>query len=585
MLKLNLLPVIFPHFFLNNSPPGYLALFSFRKPILKMKKLLENVMHITKNMCIGVLLSSAFLIHQHAYAAKALELRHQPLSVLGNFFVQDNDIKTLAIDRDFNHVTHVRVQQTFKGYPVHGGEAVVHLPSNVQLTNQKGELLAQALAKQLSGSMNGVLFQGLQKDLAVMPLDIFSKLQLEKALQHAIQIYRTNNTELKRFTDSQVNPMVFVDKNAVAHWAFKINFIAYTAHQVPKKPSYIMDAMNFEIYQAWDDMKTLHDDKGGGYGGNEKIGKSLYDGIANDYPYLDIQRDDAQKICYLKNKDVTVKDIRRNQMPVQFVCPDNSQQHGVYWDADFDAINGAYSPSNDALFIGKVVKEMYQQWFGIPVLQQNGKPMMLNMLVHEDMENALWNGGEMVFGDGGKDFYPLVSLGVGAHEIAHGFTEQHANLEYYSQSGGLNESFSDMAAKAAEFYAYGHHSWEIGSEIIKASGGSLRYLDEPTKDCLPGDRPGDDCSISQAKDYHQDLNVHYSSGVFNKAFSFLSTTPGWDTHKAFSVMVKANMHYWTSTDNFAAAACGVLDATKDYGYDTAAVTKAMAGVGIKTIRC
>src|SRR5581483_7252540 len=145
-----------------------------------------------------------------------------------------------------------------------------------------------------------------------------------------------------------------------------------------------------------------------------------------------------------------------------------SREHNnLYWSGNFDKVNDANSPGNDALYTGKVIKDMYQKWYGIPVLTQNGKAMMLNMVVHENMENAYWDGSEMVFGDGGDDFYPLVSLGVGAHEISHGFTEQHSNLEYYGQSGGLNEAFSDMAAQVAEYYATGHNSWQIGSELMK----------------------------------------------------------------------------------------------------------------------
>jgi len=50
-------------------------------------------------------------------------------------------------------------------------------------------------------------------------------------------------------------------------------------------------------------------------------------------------------------------------------------------------------------------------------------------------------------------------------------------------------------------------------------------------------------------------------------------------------MVQANTHYWTSTDGFATAACGVVWAAKDYGYNVDTVTKAMAQVGISTAKC
>ncbi len=53
----------------------------------------------------------------------------------------------------------------------------------------------------------------------------------------------------------------------------------------------------------------------------------------------------------------------------------------------------------------------------------------------EDYENAFWNGEVITFGDGNTTFYPFVSLDVMAHELGHGFTEQHSGLVYAGQSG------------------------------------------------------------------------------------------------------------------------------------------------------
>src|SRR3990167_2399396 len=176
----------------------------------------------------------------------------------------------------------------------------------------------------------------------------------------------------------------------------------------------------------------------------------------------------------------------------------------------------------------------------------------------------------MYFGDGVKLFYPLTSLGVGAHELSHGFTSQHANLTYEKQSGGLNESYSDMAAQAAEYYSTGKNSWQIGPEIVIGEG-ALRYMDDPTKDGH---------SIDNVRQYNDSLNVHYTSGVFNKLFYLIATSSGWNTRKAFDVMVKANMDYWTSKTTFKMAACDVVSATKDYGYPVLAVNQAIKQIGI-----
>ena len=164
--------------------------------------------------------------------------------------------------------------------------------------------------------------------------------------------------------------------------------------------------------------------------------------------------------------------------------------------------------------------------------------------------------------------------------MSHGFTQQHSGLAYWEQSGGLNESFSDMAAQAAEFYSMGHNSWEIGPEIFKKEGEALRYMDDPTKDCPANVEPGHWCSIGHMSQYRAGIDVHYTSGIFNKAFYLLGTSEGWDTKKAFDVMVKANMAYWRPQTDFHNAANCVLKASQDLGYESEAVKKAFHGVGI-----
>ena len=47
------------------------------------------------------------------------------------------------------------------------------------------------------------------------------------------------------------------------------------------------------------------------------------------------------------------------------------------------------------------------------------------------------------------------------------------------------------------------------------------------------------------RDSYSGLDVHYSSGVYNKAFYLLATKPGWNTQKAFQAFARANDLYWT----------------------------------------
>ncbi len=176
----------------------------------------------------------------------------------------------------------------------------------------------------------------------------------------------------------------------------------------------------------------------------------------------------------------------------------------------------------------------------------------------------------MSFGDGASTFYPLVSVDVAGHEVSHGFTEQHSNLTYSGQSGGMNEAYSDIAGEATEFYYKGSNDFLVGPEIFKGTG-ALRYMANPTQDGR---------SIDNAANFTSSMDVHLSSGVYNKAFYLLATTAGWTTKTAFQVFARANSLYWTPSSTFSTGACGVQTAATDLGFNVANVTSAFAAVGV-----
>jgi pseudolysin/vibriolysin len=130
-----------------------------------------------------------------------------------------------------------------------------------------------------------------------------------------------------------------------------------------------------------------------------------------------------------------------------------------------------------------------------------------------------------------------------------------------------------MAGEAAEFYMNGGNDFLVGSEIFKANG-ALRYMADPTKDGR---------SIGHASQYNDSLDMHLSSGVYNKAFYLLSTKAGWNTRKAFEVMVDANRLHWTANSTFDQGACGVEKAALSRGYVVADVTAAFETVGVSCI--
>lgn len=346
---------------------------------------------------------------------------------------------------------------------------------------------------------------------------------------------------------NQVADLFIHFENDLARLVYQTSFVVYGDE--PSRPMAIIDANTGEIIKEWDGLNFQN---ATGPGGNQKTGQYIY---GTDYGYLDVDSS-----CRMENANVRTINLNHStsgSSPFQFNCPENT----------YKQINGAYSPLNDAHYFGNVVYNMYNDWYNTPPLT-----FQLKMRVHysNNYENAFWDGSAMTFGDGANKFYPLVSLDVSAHEVSHGFTEQNSGLIYSNMSGGINEAFSDMAGEAAEYYMLGSNDWMVGEQIFKATG-ALRYMDDPTKDGK---------SIGHASDYSSGMNVHYSSGVFNKAFYLLANTTGWDTRKAFDIMVRANQLYWTSSTNFDDAACGVKSAGADLGYNTGDIEAAFEAVGV-----
>ncbi|WP_299495580.1 M4 family metallopeptidase [uncultured Shewanella sp.] len=354
-----------------------------------------------------------------------------------------------------------------------------------------------------------------------------------------------------KIENKQSQLFIYMDADNQARLVYQVSF--FDAGVNPSRPFAIIDAHNGEILEQWDGLN--HALIGTGPGGNEKTG--LYE-YGTDYEYLDVTQ--SGTTCTMNNDNVKTIDLNgatSGSTIHSFTCPRNVHK----------SINGAYAPLNDAHFFGGVVFNMFNDWYGTAPLS-----FQLTMRVHysSNYENAFWDGSAMTFGDGANTFYPLVSLDVSAHEVSHGFTEQNSGLVYSGRSGGMNEAFSDMAGEAAEYFMHGSNDWLVGAHIFKSEG-ALRYFADPT---LDGN------SIGHADDYSFGMNVHYSSGVFNKAFYLLANTSGWDTKKAFAIMVKANQLYWTSNSDFDEGGCGAKKAADDLAYDSADVISAFNQVGV-----
>ena len=257
-------------------------------------------------------------------------------------------------------------------------------------------------------------------------------------------------------------------------------------------------------------------------------------------------------------------------------------------DGGMAPVNGAYSPINDAMYFVNATLEMYKTYGVEYPLGQDDLPLRVYShiggfdnafalpTIYFKNSNTIKAHQQIVVSNGLYKFTALTQSVI-AHELSHNFTEYNSGLIYSGQSGGLNESFSDMAAMALLDYIRGKHpfywdgqDWSFAREATK-DGNPLRYIDYPSRD---------GSSIENAHDYKSSLDVHLSSGVFNRAFYLLANQPGWSIHDAFQVMVDANRNYWEPDTTFVKAAQGVVQATIDLQRDPGPVVEVFQQVGV-----
>jgi len=201
-----------------------------------------------------------------------------------------------------------------------------------------------------------------------------------------------------------------------------------------------------------------------------------------------------------------------------------------------------------------------------------GMKLILNVHYGVSYMNAFWDGDEMTFGDGDGSIFSgfARSLDVVAHELAHGVTQFTANLDYFSQSGALNEHFSDVFGTTVTQLANGESvdtaDWLIGDEIMGPTlfGEALRSMRTPG---TAYDNPlmGTDPQPAHMDDYfagpEDNQGVHINSGIPNRAFYLAATDIG-DIAQAGRIWYHGLQNLWP-TASFSDAAEVLVNAARE----------------------
>ncbi len=192
----------------------------------------------------------------------------------------------------------------------------------------------------------------------------------------------------------------------------------------------------------------------------------------------------------------------------------------------------------------------------------------------------------LIYGD------PMVkSFDIVGHEFTHAVTSSESNLEFFGESGAINEALSDIMGTAIEKYINnGKFNWTTGEQ----TGSVFRNMKNPSSINYSNGVPYPD-DYSKYNDLNGEDNggIHFNSSIINKVAYLIAqggthngvTVNGIGEDKMFDIFYYANTDELNMTSNFSELRLACLKvATNKYGansIEVQAVQKAFDAAKIK----
>lgn len=199
-----------------------------------------------------------------------------------------------------------------------------------------------------------------------------------------------------------------------------------------------------------------------------------------------------------------------------------------------EAANEAYDYTGD-------VYDFYKDVFDRDSLDDAGFPLRSSIHVNDTlgrpMSNAFFNGQQMAYGDGDGTLFTRFtrSLDVVGHELTHGVVSFTSDLDYFGESGALNESFADVMGSLISQWKYSQTAdeadWYIGKDVL-GPGATIRGVRTLTGEKAYENDPnfGTDPQPKHYQDRYTGTRdrggVHINSGIPNHAFYLAATAIG-----------------------------------------------------------
>lgn len=508
------------------------------------------------------------------------------LSSLRSALGPDMDLAVRSTQVDASGGLHARLQQTYRGVPIWGAEALIHHGKGGQSTTTQDRLVKLPLQMDVAPRVAREKAEGfvLRHLAPAAPLD--------REPQTELVLYPSVKSAHWAFTTTLENgkPVSRVD---AAHSSFGRSAgegawaLAYHVHtevsdrkEGPRHTDYIVDARNGEILEIWDSLRR-HRAPGDG---TAKAGQTA--SLGPDLPVFNV----VQKTGHSQySGDVTMNVLDDTANSGQFILQDatrtfdlanfqigtanpatgdygytvyNMWGSGFTWPAgqrlkfqnasgvwgdgqgydfintfpDYSTVN-AETAAVDALHGIELYMDMLGNVFGTNLGNSNAG---IAARVHLQTFYTLWNPSiwgvdvgdspDTIFQDGSEAFFQSVAEPeIIAHELTHGLVSSSAALNGIRETSSVEESYADVMASLAKFYSGGAAGQ--GAVIPEDDGGhgdgwifGLQILGkDPFYPVRYMAFPQRD-GLSPASWYSGmgNLDGHFGSGVGNRAFYFLS---------------------------------------------------------------
>lgn len=453
-----------------------------------------------------------------------------------------DEFQILHTEKDNLGITHVKLQQTFKGLPVYGAQAWLHFSADGKACFSGRTQITPALVPTAAALSEG-------------GANIIVRNDVSK--QHPFQEFSFTDEILLRLKQYESELVIFPDANRFGK--FNLAWHVTVRPNVLNRWEYFVDATTGAILNKYDNTCTLGpatatavDLQGitrtiGTFNANSKYyllngAKSMYTGPLNALPNagqgfivtLDAQNTSTQQFQYT---DITSNTNTWNN-PKGISAHYNAETAWDYFKSSFNrnSING------------------------------NGGDVVSFINVADDggggLDNAFWNGQYMFYGNGNVMYKPLAGgLDVGGHEMTHGVVQETANLEYQGESGAMNESFADVFGTLID-----RSDWKVGEDVVmpgQFAGGCLRDLQNPHNG-------GNSLADNGWQPAHMNEKytgtgdnggVHINSGIPNHAYYLIANALG--KNVAEQIYYRALSLYLTKSSQFIDLRLAVVKAAED----------------------